>query len=435
MKPYTKKGFTLLEILLVIALLAILFATVLYALNPSNIIAEVNDNKRKADALTLYQAIEQYALKTGSYPPDIQSIPADSSLEICKTGAPSCTGKVDLSVLVPSYVSSIPAYSSDPIDSGFYIVKDINNKVGVGGVKSVDNTMFVQGLTTQIVTPPATVEYLIVAGGGGGGAGAQAANNGGGGGAGGFRTGSLDVAVGAIPVTIGAGGTGGTETAIGTNGGNSQFSTIVAAGGGAGGGGQPGFSYFSLVGGSGGGGAFAAGVTNGAAGNTPSTSPAQGFSGGNGIFPIVNPFWAGGGGGAAQVGSSSNGTGGNGLSSSINGTAVLYAGGGAGGQDSGPSLGGAGGGGTGGRGIGPFPAANPTAGTNGLGGGGGGGSSQGGVGGKSGANGGSGIVIIRYKTDGSDGISPSSTGGTKTTSGAYTIHTFTSSGTFTVVES
>lgn len=153
MKSYTKKGFTLLEILLVIALLAILFATVLYALNPSNIIAEVNDNKRKADALTLYQNIEQYALKTGSYPTDVQSVTAGTSLEICKTGAPSCTSKVNLSVLVPSYVSSIPAYSSDPIDSGFYIVKDNNNKIGVGGVKGVDNTTFVSGIENQSFTP------------------------------------------------------------------------------------------------------------------------------------------------------------------------------------------------------------------------------------------------------------------------------------------
>jgi hypothetical protein len=47
-----------------------------------------------------------------------------------------------------------------------------------------------------------------------------------------------------------------------------------------------------------------------------------------------------------------------------------------------------------------------------------------------GKNGGSGIIVIRYKTDGSDGVSTSSTGGTITTSGAYTIHTFTSNGTF-----
>jgi len=44
--------------------------------------------------------------------------------------------------------------------------------------------------------------------------------------------------------------------------------------------------------------------------------------------------------------------------------------------------------------------------------------------------GGSGIVIIAYKTDGSDGITTASTGGTITTSGLYTIHTFTASGTF-----
>jgi hypothetical protein len=43
-------------------------------------------------------------------------------------------------------------------------------------------------------------------------------------------------------------------------------------------------------------------------------------------------------------------------------------------------------------------------------------------------------VIISYATDGSDGVSTSSTGGTITTSGGQTIHTFTSSGTFTVVE-
>ncbi|MEK7195758.1 MAG: hypothetical protein AAB659_00730, partial [Patescibacteria group bacterium] len=50
-----------------------------------------------------------------------------------------------------------------------------------------------------------------------------------------------------------------------------------------------------------------------------------------------------------------------------------------------------------------------------------------------GGNGGSGVVTVAYKTDGSNGVSTSSTGGTITTSGAYTIHTFNSSGTFTVV--
>jgi hypothetical protein len=61
-----------------------------------------------------------------------------------------------------------------------------------------------------------------------------------------------------------------------------------------------------------------------------------------------------------------------------------------------------------------------TAGTANTGGGGGG---YGGTG-LAGAAGGSGIVIIRYS-----GVTPRATGGVITTSGGFTIHTFTSSGT------
>jgi prepilin-type N-terminal cleavage/methylation domain-containing protein len=158
MQSYTKKGFTILEILLVIALLAILFATVLYAFNPNKIITEVNDNKRQADALNLYQALEQYALKTGSYPANIQNtvnIPPGASLGICKTaaeqvgGSTNCSGKIDLRILVPDYISNIPSYSSEINDSGYYIVKDANRKIGIGGFKGTDNSQFVQGLSKQ----------------------------------------------------------------------------------------------------------------------------------------------------------------------------------------------------------------------------------------------------------------------------------------------
>jgi hypothetical protein len=58
-------------------------------------------------------------------------------------------------------------------------------------------------------------------------------------------------------------------------------------------------------------------------------------------------------------------------------------------------------------------------------GGGGGGGRTGNNTGGNGGSGGSGIVIIRYLGD------QRATGGTITSSGGYTIHTFTSSGTFT----
>jgi hypothetical protein len=78
--------------------------------------------------------------------------------------------------------------------------------------------------------------------------------------------------------------------------------------------------------------------------------------------------------------------------------------------------GGAGGGGSGGNGG---NAIAPTAGTTNLGGGGGAGGQS-----ASGAAGGSGVVIISYAG------SQRGIGGTVTSSGGNTIHTFTSSGTY-----
>jgi uncharacterized protein YjdB len=277
----------------------------------------------------------------------------------------------------------------------------------------------------------ASVEYLIVGGGGGGGR-----YIGGGGGGGGVRQGTgLAVAAQAYSVVVGAGGAGAGATAAagagtGSSGGNSSFNGITANGGG-GGGGYNGAYTAPTTGGSGGGGSHgsSSAQTNGAAGTA-----GQGNAGGNGTWaPGYN---AGGGGGAGAIGGNGGaafgGAGGAGLSSSISGAATFYAGGGGGGAYTVSSpvgaggAGGAGGGGAGQRGSGLVGGAGTT---NSGGGGGGGSEPLSGFGG----NGGSGVVIVRYRTDGSDGVSPASTGGTVTTSGIWTIHTFTANGTFTVV--
>ena len=107
-------------------------------------------------------------------------------------------------------------------------------------------------------TYPSTVDYLVVAGGGNG-VGDTGAGSGGGGG--GYReslaatspthtasphsaspiksTTGITVTAQTYPITVGAGGAAcATNTARGTNGSNSVFSTITAAGGGAGGSGN-----------------------------------------------------------------------------------------------------------------------------------------------------------------------------------------------------
>ena len=288
--------------------------------------------------------------------------------------------------------------------------------------------------------PLAVVDYVVVAGGGGGGGGSSGSVfAAGGGGAGGYREShvagtsgpytasplasstSIPVSIGAIPITVGAGGTGSAATAPdnrvrGTDGSNSIFSTITSAGGGSGGSRITGGCSSSCTGGLGnnggsGGGSSedAVGFRVGGSGNTPPVSPPQGNDGGN-SGPIPAPGGGSGGGGASAAGGEgtppvSNNTGvagGAGVTSNITGSGVARAGGGASGGN-GPGTVAAGGpASTGGGGAGGGPtsgAGDPgCAGTVNTGGGGGGSSGRvapnpGGAGG----NGGSGIVIIRYK--------------------------------------
>lgn len=250
--------------------------------------------------------------------------------------------------------------------------------------------------------PP--IDYLVVAGGGGGG------SVGGGGGGGGVLPGFILNTAQSYSVTVGSGGAGGVVTGSGGTGGSSALGAISASGGGGGGAN----SGNGLSGGSGGG-AGAVGSTGGAG------TVGQGFAGGASVG-AVSPYPPGGGGGAGGAGvagsGSTAGAGGVGYSSSISGSSYIYgAGGGGCGTTQGASAGAGGSGGHGGAGSLTTGGASSY-----YGGGGGGGGNSGGN--NSGGAGCQGVVIVRY-------LGPQvGYGGTVTSAGGYTIHTFTSSGSF-----
>ncbi len=219
-------------------------------------------------------------------------------------------------------------------------------------------------------------DYLLVAGGGGNASGAGG-NREGGNGAGGLLQGSKTIVAGtAYPIVIGAGGSGH------ANGSNSTAFDLTTFGGGTGGNVDGGAG---ASGGSGGGGWY-----GGAGGAGTSGQGYAGSTSGGG-----NNWTGGGGGGSGGAGYVTGDTsvGGPGTSSSITGSAVTYAAGGAGNRYSGYTNNANG-------------AANTGNGAAGIG------------------TGGSGIVVIRYLG------AQKGSGGTVTSSGGYTIHTFTSSGTF-----
>ena len=259
------------------------------------------------------------------------------------------------------------------------------------------------------------VGYLVVAGGAGGASG----YGGGGGGAGGYREGRCGpvtpytdsplgtsghtVSVQAYPITVGAGGAGGTNPATpillsSSPGSISVFSSFTSAGGGG-----AGYTSCSSPGpqaGGSGGGSTASAPSPAGAGNTPPVSPPQGNNGGS-VSSTGNHVGGGGGGAGAVGGTGTNtgpgkaGDGGAGVATEITGSSVTRGGGGGGAREnaSAPLAGAGGAGGGGAGGVGPSSGGAGTVNTGGGGGTSGGTSTPFGNGGA----GGSGIVVIRYK--------------------------------------
>ena len=128
---YLKKGFTLLEMLLVVAIIAILATIVVIAINPTKQLGAGNDAKRWSDVNTIVNAVYQYAIDHGGTLPNSANIVttaacgADPSSELCTTGG-ICTGLTDLPALTNNgtYISAIPVDPIGPASShtGYFIV-------------------------------------------------------------------------------------------------------------------------------------------------------------------------------------------------------------------------------------------------------------------------------------------------------------------------
>lgn len=236
----------------------------------------------------------------------------------------------------------------------------------------------------ELSEPPTTMDVIVVGGGGGGGGRCSGCGGGGGGGAGGLiYAPGITPSVGTFTVAVGGAGTGSSSgsSSGGTNGGNSQFGSYIATGGGGGMGqnGTPGRN-----GGSGGGGAGGSSPPYGLGG---SGIAGQGFAGAHGVG---SPYGGGGGGGATGFGwrayyPTTNGDGGSGFITYIDGTRRILAGGGGGGAYNTSYSAGLGDSGTSGNGSNSTTGGSGTVNT-----GGGGGA------GTAGGNGGSGVVYWRF---------------------------------------
>jgi prepilin-type N-terminal cleavage/methylation domain-containing protein len=106
-----QSGFTLIEILVVIAILAILLAITIVAINPARQFGQANDTKRRSDTTALLNAIDQYsASNAGNLPTDITTMATGSAVTLNNTNFPTLCSQ-----LVTTYISALPV---DPSAAG-----------------------------------------------------------------------------------------------------------------------------------------------------------------------------------------------------------------------------------------------------------------------------------------------------------------------------
>lgn len=127
-----RKGFTLLEVLLVIAIIAILAGIVIIAINPAKQLADARNAQRWSDVTTIINAVYQYAIDhDGDLPGSIENAPE----EICRSEASSCVGLTNLDALTDDekYLIAIPydpnGYSTN--GAGYEIEKTSDDRIVV----------------------------------------------------------------------------------------------------------------------------------------------------------------------------------------------------------------------------------------------------------------------------------------------------------------
>ena len=127
-----QKGFTLLEILLVVAAIAILAGIVIVAINPTKQLGEARNAQRRSDVTVILNAAYQYSIdNNGNLPTGITTTPT----EICSTTGAPCVGLVDLGALTAGekYLTAIPTEPQKVTANGvgYKISRSANNRITV----------------------------------------------------------------------------------------------------------------------------------------------------------------------------------------------------------------------------------------------------------------------------------------------------------------
>lgn len=143
--PKLKKGFTLIEILLVVAILSILLVVVFAALNPAQRLIDTRNARRWNDVNQILTAVHECIIDNDLSTCGLGTTVALSQLGACASGGTDpCTGAaaacLDLETELANYISNVPVDPTDPgTDKTGYSIQVANGIVTVSACNAEDS--------------------------------------------------------------------------------------------------------------------------------------------------------------------------------------------------------------------------------------------------------------------------------------------------------
>lgn len=146
-----RKGFTVVELVIVIAIIAILTVVVFVVIDPFTRFQDSHDSTRLSHATALLDAAKVDQVNNeGAYLSSIEKLTDDAYYEIgtCAPATASCTAQatavdcVDLTELATrGYIDSVPTdpHDGNAVNTGYYLSKRADGSVQIGAC-DVENT-------------------------------------------------------------------------------------------------------------------------------------------------------------------------------------------------------------------------------------------------------------------------------------------------------
>jgi prepilin-type N-terminal cleavage/methylation domain-containing protein len=128
-------GFTLVELLLTIAIIAILAGITIAIIHPASQLGKARDTERLSEINTILNAVYQYTIDQTTNSSMTPLVITTANTQICKSTAVSCSGGADLSILSQSgrYITEIPFDPQAPTGTGtnYWISRTTTGRISI----------------------------------------------------------------------------------------------------------------------------------------------------------------------------------------------------------------------------------------------------------------------------------------------------------------